>query len=306
MKECVIIGAGPAGLTAAIYGIRSGLDLVVLEKFSPGGQVINTYEVENYPGFVEPVAGWDLMQKMEEQAKRLGVEIKSVQVRNVEKDEAHGFFKVHLASGEIIEGKTVILATGSTYRKLNVPGESEFMGKGVSYCATCDGAFYRDKVTAVVGGGDTALEEADFLTRFASKVYLIHRREEFRASKIVKDRALAKEKIIPVYNSVVESINGSEKVTGITIKDIQTGKITTYPVDGVFIFIGYDSNTSCVDSKLLNENGEVAVDPHMRTALPGLFAAGDMRSDTVKQIVTACADGATAAIGCYEYIVEHS
>jgi thioredoxin reductase (NADPH) len=302
MKDLIIIGGGPAGLTAAIYGLRAGLDLVILEKFSPGGQVINTYEVENYPGFVEPVAGWELMQRMEEQARRLGVEVKNGQVLRVDRNEEENALEVGLAGGETMTARTVIMATGSTYKKLNVPGEAEFTGRGVSYCATCDGAFYRDKVTAVVGGGDTALEEAAFLTRFASKVYLIHRRDQFRASKIVQDRTLAMEKIEPVMNSIVESINGQDKVEGITIQHVNSCDPTTIEVDGVFIFIGYDSNTSCVDPALLNENGEVVVDQRMRTSVPGLFAAGDMRSSTRKQIVTACADGATAAMEAYDYI----
>jgi thioredoxin reductase (NADPH) len=306
MKDCIIIGAGPAGLTAAIYGLRSGLDLLVLEKFSPGGQVINTYEVENYPGFVEPVAGWELMQKMEEQTRRLGAEIKSEQVTTVERDDAKDCLVVKAASGETYEAKSVILATGSTNKTLNVPGEAEYTGKGVSYCATCDGAFYKDKVTAVVGGGDTALEEAYFLTRFASKVYLIHRRDAFRASKIVQDRALGHEKIEVVYNATVETINGQEKVSSITVKDKETGELSTIDTDGVFIFIGYDSNTGCVNKDLLNEFSEIKVDSRMRTSVKGLFAAGDMRSDTKKQIVMACADGATAAMEVYDYIIEHS
>lgn len=302
MKDLIIIGGGPAGLTAAIYGLRAGLDLVILEKFSPGGQVINTYEVENYPGFVEPIAGWELMQRMEEQARRLGVEVKNGQVMRIDRNEEENALEVGLAGGDTLQARTVIMATGSTYKKLNVPGEAEFMGRGVSYCATCDGAFFREKVTAVVGGGDTALEEAAFLTRFASKVYLIHRRDGFRASKIVRDRTLAMEKVEPVLNSIVESINGQDKVESITIEHVNSSEPTEIAVDGVFIFIGYDSNTSCVDPGLLNENGEVVVDQRMKTSVPGLFAAGDMRSNTRKQIVTACSDGATAAMEAYDYI----
>jgi len=300
MKDLLIIGAGPAGLTAAIYGVRAGLDLAVVEKFSPGGQVINTYEVENYPGFPDPVSGWELMSKMEEQAKRLGVGILSAEVASIEK--TGDVFSVALADSNVIEAKAVIIASGASFKNLNVPGEKEFTGRGVSYCATCDGAFYRDRVTAVVGGGDTALEEALFLTGFSSKVYLIHRRDAFRGTKILQDRVLANGKIEPVYDTVVESINGSMKVEDLTLKNRKTGAESRLPVDGVFIFIGYDPNSSFVPEEILNENREIVVNGRMRTVIDGLFAAGDLRSGSIRQIVTACADGATAAMEAYHFI----
>jgi len=303
MKDLIIIGAGPAGLTAAIYGIRAGLDLAVVEKFSPGGQVINTYEVENYPGFVEPVEGWDLMSKMENQAKRLGVEILNGDVSSIEKDESANIFKLKKTDGKILEAKSVIIASGASFRKLNVPGEKEFTGRGVSYCATCDGAFYKEKVTAVIGGGDTALEEAFFLTKFASKVYIIHRRDEFRGAKILQDRVLANEKIVPVYDSVVESINGTMKVDSVTLKNKKTSKETKLDVDGAFIFIGFDPNTSFVPKEVKTEKNEVIVDMAMETPIKGLFAAGDLRIKSKRQIVMAAADGATAAMSAYDYIV---
>ncbi len=299
MKDLVIIGGGPAGLTAGIYGIRAGLDLVIVEKFSPGGQVINSYEIENYPGFIEPVAGWKLMADMEEQTRRLGAEIISAEVLSVKKDS--GIFTVALNDG-VIEARSVIIAAGASQRKLNVPGEKEYTGRGVSYCATCDGAFYRDRITVVAGGGDVALEEAFFLTRFSSRVYLVHRRDQFRGTDILQKRVLGNDKIITVYNSVIESINGDTGVESVTIKNSVTGQSENIKTDGVFIFIGYDPNSSFIDASLLNENREIVVDMNMCTRIEGLFAAGDIRSNTKRQIVMAAADGATAVLSAYEYL----
>jgi thioredoxin reductase (NADPH) len=299
MKDLVIIGGGPAGLTAGIYGMRAGLDLVIVEKYSPGGQVINSYEIENYPGFAEPVEGWKLMSDMEEQTRRLGAEIISAEVLSIKKDA--GVFTVALADGEI-QAKSVIIAAGAFNRRLNVPGEKEYVGRGVSYCATCDGAFFKDKVTVVAGGGDVALEEAFFLTRFASKVYLIHRREHFRGADILQKRVLGNEKIVPVLCTNIESVNGDTTVNSVTLKNTNTGEISSLDTDGVFIFIGYDPNTSFVDKELLNEQREVIVDMNMHTEVPGLFAAGDIRSGSKRQIVMAAADGATAVLSAYEYL----
>lgn len=299
MKDLVIIGGGPAGLTSGIYGKRAGLDLVIVEKLSPGGQVVNSYEIENYPGFPEPVPGWKLMADMEEQTRRLGAEIISGEVKSVKKEE--GFFTVSFDSSSV-RTKSVIIAAGASNRKLKVPGEKEFLGRGVSYCATCDAAFYRDKVTAVAGGGDVALEEAFFLTRFASKVYLIHRRDQFRGADILQKRVLNSEKIIPVYNSVIESINGDGVVNSITVKNVLNSSADKLITDGVFIFIGYNPNTSFIDKELLNENNEVIVNMNMQTSIEGLFAAGDIRSGSKRQIVMAAADGATAVMSAYEYI----
>jgi thioredoxin reductase (NADPH) len=303
MKDLIIIGAGPAGLTAGIYGIRAGLDLSIIEKFSPGGQVINTFEVENYPGFVEPIAGWELMSNMENQAKRLGVEIGSGDIVSIEKDEKGKFFRLKKSDGNIIEAKSVIAATGASFRKLGVPGEKEYTGQGVSYCATCDGAFYKEKTVAVIGGGNTALEEAHFLTRFASKIYLIHRRDEFRGVKILQDRVLGEEKIEPVLDTVLESINGGQKVEKVVLKNKKTGEISERAVDGVFIFVGWDPNTSYLPEEVLNEKKEVFVDVRMHTKIEGLFAAGDLRNDSERQIVMAASDGATAALNAYEYLL---
>ncbi|HPA71610.1 MAG TPA: FAD-dependent oxidoreductase, partial [Spirochaetota bacterium] len=266
MKDLIILGAGPAGLAAAIYGMRAGLDLLVLEKFSPGGQVVNTYEVENYPGFAEPVPGWDLVSAMENQARRLGTEFATGEALEVTRDDTT--FTIRLADGEPLQARTVIAATGAALKKLGVPGEEQFFGRGVSYCATCDAAFYRDRVTAVIGGGDTALEEAHYLTRFASKVHLIHRRNEFRGAKVLQDRVLASEKIVPVLGKVAVSVNGQSKVESITVKDVNSGNESVIPVDGVFVFIGYTPNTSYLSPTLLNKAGEVIVDMQMRTSIP--------------------------------------
>ncbi len=303
MKDLVIIGAGPAGLTAAIYGIRSGLDLAVIEKLSPGGQVMNTYEVENYPGFEEPVAGWELMSRMENQARRLGAEIVSGDVASFSRDADTGVFRVTLSDAGVIEGKTVIAASGASYRRLGVPGEEQYLGHGVSFCATCDGAFYKERVCAVIGGGNTALEEAHFLTRFASKVYLVHRRDRFRGVKILQDRVLASGKIEPVLDTVVESINGATKVESLARKNVKTGGQSTLAVDGVFVFIGFDANTGYLPKEVLDESRGVKTDINMKTSIPGLFAAGDLRSGSKRQIVMAAADGATAALEAYEYIL---
>ncbi len=303
MKDLIIIGAGPGGLTAAIYGIRSGLDLVVIEKLSPGGQVMNTYEVENYPGFEEPVAGWELMSRMENQTRRLGAEIVSGDVASVTRDAATGIFSVGMGDNSIMEARTVIAASGTSYKRLGVPGEEHYLGHGVSFCATCDGAFYKERVCAVVGGGDTALEEAHFLTRFARKVYLIHRRDKFRGVKVLQDRVLASDKIEPVLDTVVESINGATKVESVSLKNVKTGKQSTLAVDGFFIFIGFNANTGYLPVEILDGNRDVITDINMRTALPGLFAAGDLRSGSKRQIVIAAAEGATAALEAYEYIL---
>jgi thioredoxin reductase (NADPH) len=302
MKDLTIIGAGPAGLTAAIYGMRAGLDLLVVERLSPGGQVMNTYEIENYPGFVDPIPGWELVSSMENQAKRLGAEIISNDIAKVERKLKDGLIRLTPIDGEPIDSRAVIVATGTTLKKLGVPGEDEFIGRGVSYCATCDGAFYRDRITVVVGGGDTALEEALFLTRFAKKVYLVHRRDEFRGTKILQKRVLSNEKIEPVYDTIVTAINGREKVNAVTIKNKKTGAEGEITTDGVFLFIGYQPNTNFLPKEILNEKGEVRVDMMMKTPIEGIFAAGDLRENSIRQVVAAAADGATAVLSAYEYV----
>ena len=300
MKDCIILGAGPAGMSAAIYAIRAGLDVQVIEKISPGGQVMMTYEIENYPGFIDPIEGWQLASNMENQARRLGVEIDSGEVSRVLKNK--DYFEIATTDGRMLDCRTVIAATGASLKRLGVPGESEYTGKGVSYCATCDAAFFKDQVTAVVGGGSTALEEALYLTRFASKVYLIHRRDQFRGQKIIQDRVLSEEKIVPVYDSMVTSIEGGEKVNTLHVYNRKKGEKQELDVNGVFIFVGYTPNTGYIPSDVLAENGEVVVDIQMRTSIDGLYAAGDLRQESRRQVVMAAADGATAAINAYEHV----
>lgn len=299
MKDLIIIGGGPAGLTAGIYGKRAGLDLILLEKLSPGGQVITSFEIENYPGFAEPVEGWKLMSDMEEQARRLGVDILSAEVKEIRKEG--GIFAVDTGDS-VFNARCVIVAAGASHRKLGVPGEKEYTGRGVSYCATCDGAFYKDRTVIVAGGGDVALEEAFFLTRFAGKVYIVHRRDQFRGAKILQDRVLSNDKIEILYNSEIESINGSGNVESVTIKNNVNGKSTDLKTDGVFIFVGYIPNTSFIDRGLLNDSGEIIVDIRMKSAVEGFFAAGDIRSGSRRQIVMAASDGAVAALEVYDYV----
>jgi thioredoxin reductase (NADPH) len=303
MKDLIIIGAGPAGLSAAIYGLRSGLDLIMVERLAPGGQVMSTYEVENYPGFVDPVAGWELMSRMENQARRLGAEIVCGDVVSIDRNAAGGVLVLTMADGSSMEARTVIAATGASYRKLKVPGEVEHIGHGVSYCATCDGAFFKDRVCAVIGGGDTALEEAHFLTRFARKVYLIHRRDSLRGAKILQDRIFSNDKIEPVLDTIVESIDGVTKVENLALKNVKTGNQHMLAVEGVFIFVGFVANTNYLPADILDKNREVVTDINMRTNIAGLFAAGDLRSGSKRQIVMAAAEGATAALEAYEYIL---
>lgn len=304
MRDIIIIGAGPAGLSASIYSVRNGLDTEIIERIAPGGQVMNTYEVENYPGFADPVSGFDLMTAMEQQARRLGAVITGGDVLKIEKD-SEGFI-LTLDGGETKRAKSVIIASGAVYKKLGVSGEDRLLGHGVSYCATCDGAFFRDRVTAVIGGGDTAFEEALFLTKFASKVYLIHRRDSFRGCKMLEQRLLAESKIEPVYNTIVESIEGSEAVKELSLKNVETGETRALSVDGIFIFVGNEPSTAFVDTELLNAKREVIVDANMSTKIKGLFAAGDCRSETRRQIVFAASDGAIAAMNAYNYITEVS
>lgn len=300
MKELIIIGAGPAGMAASIYAVRGGLDTLVLEKISPGGQVMLTYEIENYPGFVEPVEGWQLASNMEQQARRLGVTIESKDVEQIRK--VQDVFEIKTTDGSVLTARSVIAATGASLKRLGIPGESDFTGRGVSYCATCDAAFFKDMVTAVVGGGNTALEEALYLTRFASKVYLIHRRDEFRGQKILQDRVRSNPKIELVLDTVVTQVIGDEKVKAISLLNKKTNKTSELTVNGLFIFIGFSPNTAYLPKEVLNEAAQVKVDMQMRTPIGGLFAAGDLREGSYRQVLMAAADGATASISAYEYI----
>ncbi len=303
VRDVLIVGAGPAGLAAAIYAGRSQLDTLVLDQMMPGGQLLITEEIENYPGFYEGITGFELSEKFRQHAEKFGARIENG--KPVESVDLDGDIFVVKAGGEEFRGKTLIWAAGSTPRKLNVPGEAEFVGRGVSYCAVCDGAFFKDRTVAVVGGGDSALEEALYLTKFAEKVYLIHRRDKFRAVKIIQDRVKRNEKIKPVLNKVVVSINGKDFVESVTLKDTVTGEESVLPVDGVFIFIGNEPNVAPV-AHLVNttEQGFIITDEEMKTKTPGLFAAGDVRHKPLKQVVTAASDGAVAAMSATKYLEE--
>lgn len=303
MRDVIIIGSGPAGLTAAIYAARAQLNpLVIASSVEVGGELMNTTEVENFPGFPDGIQGPELMTVIQQQAEKFGAEISYTDA--VELDIDGKIKKVTLGDGSVAEGRSLIFATGSAYRKLGVPGEDKLSGHGVSWCATCDGFFFRDQEIAVIGGGDSAMEEATFLTRFASKVYVVHRREELRASKIMQERAFANEKIEFVWNCAVESIDGDDAVTGITLKNTVDGTVSNLPVTGVFVAVGNDPRTHLVHGKLdLTEDGVIAVDGRSsKTSVAGVFAAGDVIDPTYRQAITAAGSGTVAALDAEHYL----
>ncbi len=300
--DLAIIGAGPAGLTAAIYGARAGLNVKLIEMGAPGGQLVNTDWIENYPGFPEGLSGPELMAKFTMQATNFNeVEYISASVSGI----SRGKNSLLLAtSSEEIEASAVIIATGAMPRKLGVEGENEFVGAGVSYCGTCDGAFFRDREIAVIGGGDTALEEAVFLTKFASKVTLIHRRDAFRGAKILQDRVKANDKIEILYSETVERILGNSKVEEVELKNVKSGEVHRLKVDGVFVFVGTSPNTDFLkDSDVtLDERGQVKANSMLETTMDGVFVAGDARQTTLRQVSTAVGDAALATINASKYI----
>lgn len=303
VRDVIIIGSGPAGYTAAIYAARANLKpLVIASSVEAGGELMKTTEVENFPGFPEGIQGPELMIKMQEQAERFGAEIVLDDV--VSLDLAGDVKTVTLGNGDVHEALTVIFATGSAYRKLGIADEDRMSGHGVSWCATCDGFFFRKKTIAVVGGGDSAMEEATFLTKFADKVYLIHRGDSLRASKVMQERAEANEKIEFLFNKTVEHIYGDELVTGIGIVDTKDASETTLDVSGLFIAIGADPRTHLVHGQLdLTTLGTIAVDGRTsRTNLPGVFAAGDVIDPTYRQAVTAAGSGTVAALDAEHYL----
>ena len=301
-KDVVIIGAGPAGYTAGIYCSRARHDTLLISGLLPGGQLMNTTDVENYPGFDEGIMGPDLMQTMRKQTERMGTKIIDDVVTNV--DFSQKPFKVSTAS-DTFETKTVIVCTGATPRKIGIEGEQVFAGKGVSYCATCDGAFFRDQELAVVGGGDSCMEEATFLTKFASKVHIIHRRDEFRASKIMQERALNNKKINVHWNSIILDIKGDQKVQQVILKDTKTDKETCIDLAGVFVAIGHEPNTSLFNDQLnLDENGYIILNENTQTSVDGVFSAGDVHDHRYRQAVTAAGYGCMAAIDVDKYLSE--
>ena len=303
MYDTIIIGAGPAGMTAALYTARSNLKVALLEAGIPGGQMNNTADVENYPGYAL-ISGPELAEKMFEPLENLGVEHVFGHVQRI---EDQGDFKKVITEDEVYESKTVIIATGAFHRQLNVPGEAELNSRGVSYCAVCDGAFFRDEDLLVVGGGDSAVEEAIFLTQFAKSVTIVHRRDQLRAQKVLQDRAFANEKISFVWDSVVEAIHGNErKVTGVTFKNIKTGETSQADFGGIFIYVGLDPVSEFVaDLGIRDESGWIVTDDHMKTSVAGIYAIGDVRQKDLRQITTAVGDGAIAGQEAYKYITEH-
>ena len=307
VHNVIIVGSGPAGYTAAIYLARAGLKpLVVAGALTPGGQLINTTEVENYPGFPDGVMGPDLMESMQRQAERFGAEIMFDDVESV---DLQGELKsVHLSGGQDLQARALIVATGSNYRHLDVPGELEYSGKGVSYCATCDGFFFRDKPIVVVGGGDSAMEEANFLARFGSSVTLIHRRDEFRASQIMVERTRENPKINLLMSTVVERINGDGKgVTSLDLRNTATNETSKIEANGVFVAIGHVPQTGFLGGQLdLDDHGYIRIDETStgatRTSVPGVFAAGDCADAIYQQAIVAAGSGCRAALDVQSYL----
>ncbi|WP_461025243.1 thioredoxin-disulfide reductase [Trueperella pyogenes] len=301
IHDVVIVGSGPAGWTAAIYTARAGLKPVVLAgAVSAGGALMQTTEVENFPGWPEGILGPELMQKFEQQAIRFGADLRYEDVTSMKLD---GAVKEIVTSEDTYHARTVILALGSEYKKLGLPGEEDFSGKGVSYCATCDGFFFRDHEIAVVGGGDSAVTEAQFLSRFAKTVHVIHRRDELRASQIMSDRLLANEKVQMHWNSVVDSINGDSRLQSLTLRDTVTGETSELPVTGLFVAIGHEPRTAFLEGVTLDDKGYIKVaEPSTATNVPGVFACGDVVDSTYQQAITAAGMGCKAALDAEAYL----
>lgn len=304
LYDVVIIGAGPAGMTAAVYASRANLDTLMLERGVPGGQMADTEEIENYPGF-ESILGQELSTKMFDHAKKFGAEYAYGEVKEI---IDHGDYKEVIAGDKSYKTKTVIIATGAEYKKLGIQGEAELTGRGVSYCAVCDGAFFRERHLAVIGGGDSAVEEGMYLTRFASKVTIIHRRDKLRAQKIIQDRAFANEKIDFIWDTVVEQINEKDgKVGSLTLKNLKTGETSEFAADGVFVYIGTVPLSEPFKSLgIVDEDGYIPTNENMETKIPGVYAAGDIRVKDLRQVVTATGDGSIAAEAAIKYIEEQA
>jgi thioredoxin reductase (NADPH) len=303
MREVIIIGSGPAGYTAAIYAARAQLNpLLIASSVEPGGELMKTTEVENYPGFPEGLMGPDLMANFQAQAERFGTEILFDDVVEVDLKGATKIVKT--GAGETFEAKSVIISTGAAYRELGLPKEKELSGHGVSWCATCDGFFFRDKVIAVVGGGDSAMEEANFLTKFASKVYIIHRRDSLKASKIMQQRSFDNPKIEFIWNSAVAELKGDAKLEGVVLEDTQTGEKTDLALEGLFIAIGNDPRVDLVENQVeLTPDRFIKVDGRTsKTSLPGVFASGDVIDPTYRQAITAAGSGCVAALDAEHYL----
>ena len=303
MYDIIIIGGGPAGLTAGLYAGRAKVKTLLIEQLVAGGQAATTDLIENYPGAAEGSTGPDITERMEEQAKKFGCEFVMAEVTGV---DFSGKEKVVNTTNGEFKAKAVIVTSGATHRKLGCPGETEFTGRGVSYCATCDAAFYEDLPVAVVGGGDSAISAAIYLTKFASRVYVIHRRDALRATKVVQDKALANPKIKIVWDSVVDKVKGGETVEALSVKNVKTGALSDLSVNGVFMYVGLEPNTKFLKGKIkLDAKGYIPVTANMETDVPGVFAAGDVNAKLLRQVVTAVGDGATAAVAAEKYIEDN-
>lgn len=302
MYDIAIIGGGPAGLSCAIYSKRAGFNVLVIEKAFFGGQMTTTFTIENYPG-VKEIGGYDLSQNMRSTAQDLGCELLEDEVISISNNE---MYKEIITSNKKIQAKTIVLAMGATRRKLGVDGEEQFSGMGVSYCATCDGAFFKDKIVAVIGGGNTSLEDALYLSKFSSQVYLVHRRNEFRGSKHLVDLVLKNQKIKILYDSVLDKISGNFKVSSIDVKNVKTNSIEKYDVDGVFIAVGTEPKTDIIKGFInIDNQGYIISDETLVTNQPGIFVAGDIRQKELRQVVTAASDGAVAAHMAGKYLNEN-
>jgi len=300
--DVVIVGAGPAGLTAGIYASRGRLKTAILERNMAGGQIALTDLVENYPGFPEGISGFDLSQKMKEQAEQFGAEVREIEGVSAVARDSEGGFAVVTDRGTI-RTRSVILAPGVEPRRSGIPGEADFIGRGVSWCATCDGALYRGRTVAVIGGGDSAVEEGMFLTKFADKVYIVHRRDELRAARIAQERAFANSKFEFVWDSVPRRIEGKDMVEALEVESVKTGEQRSLPVNGVFVYIGQDPNTAWLEGVVeLDDHGYIVTDELQRTNLTGVFACGDATVGPLKQIARAVGDGALAAVQAEKYL----
>jgi thioredoxin reductase (NADPH) len=302
--DVLILGGGPAGLTAGLYACRAEMEVLLLERLIAGGQAATTDRVENYPGFPEGISGPELSQRMEEHAVRFGLKIATEEARELRWHQQDGkrVFELVTDQGSHM-ALAVIVALGAEWRKLGVPGEDEFRGRGVSYCATCDGPFFKDQEVVVVGGGDTAVEEGIYLTKMARRVTVVHRRDRLRAAPIIQKKAFSNPKMEFIWNSVVESIEGDGEVKGVILRDLKTGKRWQRPCDGIFIFVGTVPNTQFLKGLVeMDEQGYIITDEDMRTSVDGIFACGDARKKLLRQIITACGEGATAAFAAQRYV----